>query len=218
MKYPLFLNLFVTLLLQSCVKKAQDCPVNFQIPAQTLPYSEQYQIGDTITVISEFHKEVYELNTDKRYDMEGIEWFPGLGVARIDNDSVDVNFRTKDYFDLVENSKYGLEWFTYSDGATQIDGVYNFQNDTFDIEVKIIAQSTGIYNLRFGSQLFASKQWFPGKCKRSHFQAQTTMNVGEDNHIHLLEESPNPHFNTWVLQKTDERFYAKGDFCFSVVE
>ena len=150
--------------------------------------------------------------------MTGIAWLPGLRIYRIDNDSVEVLTRTKDYFDMVGNDDYNLEWFTYSSGASQIDGEYRFARDTFDIEIKVIPNTIGIYVLIFGSQLYSSGQDFPGKCSKEDFDVTMLMNEGEDNHIHLLSESPNPYFNDWILQKPQDRFFSKGFYCFRVVE
>ncbi len=84
MKYSIILILIVAANFQSCIKKYQDCPARFQIPAQVIPYSEEYSIGDTITIFSKFNKNVYELNTERTYDMEGIKWYPATGIMRID--------------------------------------------------------------------------------------------------------------------------------------
>ncbi len=217
MKYHIISLLLVMVFSQSCRNSAK-CPFSFEIPAQLTPYSEAYQVGDTITVSSKFHKHVYDTNTDKTYDMEGIYWSPFLSVLRMDVDSLEDYPITKDYFEFFDVSNNSLKWFIYSDGASQLEGKYNYQNDTFDIQIKIVPKTNGLFYLRFASGLVKSSQDFPGKCRLTDFDVHVTMNEGSDNNIHLLHESPSPHFNEWKLAKPEDRFYQYGDFCFRVVE
>lgn len=218
MKKLIFLSILLSSLwIQSC-EKEENCPQQFQILATTTPYQETYQVGDTIKVVSKFHKLVYDKHTEKRFDMEDINWMPGLGILRLDRDSSASGYVTNKYFDFAPNETNNLRWYVYSDGSSQIDGDYHFAKDSFSLQIKLIAKATGSFYLLYGSFLYQSHQDFPGKCKRYFFDVYTTINEGRDGNIHLLEESPNPHFNDWVLQKPQERFHNAGGFCFRVID
>lgn len=43
------------------------------------------------------------------------------------------------------------------------------------------------------------------------------MNVGRENKISLLKDSPDPHWNTWALGNPGERIHFYGGYCFKVV-
>ncbi len=217
MKYSVIFISFFTLCILSCGKH-KDCPKEFQLLAQVTPYKEAYSVGDTLLIKSKIHKNLYEVNTKRTYDMETVELAPSLRVLRIDKDSFTNTSATKEHFDFVNNTGYDIEWFVFSGGSSMLDCKYNFQNDTFDLQIQLIAKSVGIYYMRYGSNLYQSHQEFPGKCKREFFDVVTVMNEGKDGNIHLFNDSPDPHFNTWVLQKPQARFYDTGGFCFRVVD
>lgn len=217
MKYILLSITTILSAFQCCTLPSQFCPREFQLQAELTPEKSEFLIGDTITINSIIDRHVFDLNTEKEYDMEGIDWSMGLGVIRLDRDSSN-RFKTQKYFDFISNQKNNLRWFTFSDGSTEIHCDYDYEDNTFSLEAKIIAKSPGVFYLIFASGLVGSTQDFPGKCSGTGFDAVTVMNDGEDNNIHLLEESPNPHFNDWILLKPQRRFHDSGGYCFRVVE
>lgn len=199
-------------------RKAENCPSRFQLLASITPYSEVYVVGDTITIQSKFSKNILEVNLNKTYDMEGVKWYPLTRIANIDTLGI-VRSHTKENFEFISNSLYNYYCFTFSsDNSSVLTGELNYQNDSFDLEVKLITQTPGLYYLGHGSTLFNDDQDFPGNCRQVGIEGYTLMNDGMDNNIHLLQESPEPHYNTWILQKPDERFHRGGGYCFRVVE
>jgi len=222
MKSIFLLYILSISLFSSCIKNSSDCPRKFIIPAEIMPYSDTYKIGDTLTITSIFDKFVFDQQTEKEYNMENINWNPLLIIHKIDTniqDSQNLQYSTNKYVDyLFEDNEYDLHWFLYSSGGASLDGQFNFVNDTFKIEIKIIPKLKGTYFLKFGSGLFMSTQEFEGKCKYTDFDVYTDMNGDKDNNIDLLKESTNPHYNDWILQKPDERFDRGGGYCYKVVE
>jgi len=60
-------------------------------------------------------------------------------------------------------------------------------------------------------------QAFDGKCKNTKYNINTWLNNGLDNNISLLKLSPDEHYNKWILQKPNERFYGNS-FAYRVIE
>jgi len=183
------------------------------------PYSETYNVGDTITISSKFHKEVYDKNTQEYYDVTGVEWGMGTGIHRIDT-MLNIQYYTQEYFSFAADSDYDYSWSYFSSGASYLAGEFNFQNDSFDLEIKLIAMHPGIFHMVHTSTLvdINNDQDFEGKCRLTGFEGHTKMNEGRDNNIHLMAESPEPHYREWILEKPEERFHKEGGYCFRVVE
>lgn len=220
MKYLILITAIISLS-SSCVKDPSKCPDKFIIPAEIIPYSDTYEIGDTILMISSFDKFVFDQQTNKKYNMENISWNPILGIHKLDTNIVDPNnIQTvmHNYVNFIPDEKYNLHFFYFSSGGSSLFGKYEFLNDTFTMEIKIIPKLKGTFFLKFGSGLVMSDQEFEGKCRHIGFDVYTDMNGDKDNNIDLLRESPNPHYNDWLLQKPEQRFDRGGGYCFRVVE
>jgi len=61
-------------------------------------------------------------------------------------------------------------------------------------------------------------QEFEGKCSNLTNDVAMNLNDGADNNINMLSSSPDPHYNDWILQKPEQRFYKFGGYCFYVKE
>ena len=61
-------------------------------------------------------------------------------------------------------------------------------------------------------------QSFDGKCSGKDIEGISNLNNGADNNIELLLDSPDPNFNSWILEKPYQRFHKFGGYCFYVVE
>jgi hypothetical protein len=215
MKNLLFL-LLLPILFQNCAPK--ECPYWFQIPASVSPYEEEYHIGDTITITSKFHKDVFELNTEEYYNMEGIIWYPGISIINLISTNQEIIPDFSSNFDFVADSTYNLYIRDLSSGSNYLFADYVFKNDTFELVIKIIPKTSGTFLLNFGNSNDDDQQDYPGKCRRTGFEAKTLMNEGLDNNIELLKLSTFEKYNTWVFEREQVRFYDSGGFCFKVVE
>ena len=222
MKYLQFLFILISYTsFQCCIKPANKCPRYFEIPVEYSPLVEEYKIGDTLTLKSIFHKEVYERQTDKRYNLEGINWDFTLNIAQVDIDSTDrveENAKTSEYIDFLaeDQEKYNLRYYNYSDGGSSLEGEYIHEKDSFKIELGLVLKKTGIFLVAGGPPIYQSKQDFPGKCKLTSFDVDVDANEGKNNNVHLLKESLHPHYNDWILKKPEERF--RGSYSYRVVE
>lgn len=182
----------------------------------------EYHVGDTITVISTFHREVLGYNSEGDevgyFDMINVSWKVSTSIYRIDSDSGESRSVISEFFDFIENPLYDYEEVQYSEGSTGLNGDYNFQNDSFRLVYKLVTLIPGTYLHEVGSSagLGGDSQSFEGKCNGG-FSAYLQINKGMDNNISFLSESPNPHYNNWMLSDLKTRFYEMGGFAFKVI-
>ncbi len=202
-----------------CVNKGAHCPIEFVVPGEVIPYRENYKLGDTILIRSKFHREVRESfwGEDVKYDLGGLDFQLRFDIFKIDLDSAE-RF-TQDYVDVLPNNDFPPSAEFYSLGIVSYWVDYHFEKDSFYAELRCIPKDTGLYVLAFATGKVLSREDFPGKCWTDPvFSVWGRLNGDRDNNIHLLKESPDPHFNTWILQKPKVRFYEGGFFAYRVTE
>jgi hypothetical protein len=214
--------ILVAINMLSCCS-TKDCPHYFQLHAEILNPKIEYTIGDTISIASNFSSLVSAITSLPRmsageYDMSGINWEPVSRIYKIDSSGLHLESKTINYVEFINNSNFNYSPFVFSSGDSWLDGDYNEEEDFFNLEIKLIAKLPGTYCLFQGSNILTSTQEFPGKCGHNGFDVEVIMNNGEDNNIDLLKESPNPHWNTRIFEKPEERFYRAGGYCFKIVE
>lgn len=220
MKYLILV--FTTLLLfHSCIK--EECKITggyyeFELTATLSPAKDTFKIGDTITFTSSFPDEVNERNTNQQYKLENFRFYPGTRITEISDSFTDPAAILE--FEILIDSSMDFHRFDYSTGEIAYIGEYNYLNNKYNLNFKLIPKSTGFYEFRFGSSLVGldDSQNFKGKCDNLKVSAVVKLNEGADNNIQMLSNSPDSHFNNWVLQKPQERFHDGGGYCFYVKE
>lgn len=214
-KFQIILILLAMLIsLGSGCEEAEDCPTLFHIPAEFIPYKKEYHIGDTIKIVSKFHRYVYELTTGKKYDFNQMDWNPNSGLSLLDT----IGFtKISDYFKIISLGNY--REYIFNEGYSTLEGQYNFQQDTYNLEITIIPKRMGnyLFNQLCGIGPGHGDVDFPGKCKKFSYDVIVEMNAGKDGNIELLKESQDSLYNYWVLLDPKARFYKRGGFCFKVV-
>jgi hypothetical protein len=224
MKAPLSIFLIIASLM-SC--NQEDCPRYFQIPATISPAKSEYHLGDTITIVSKFHRKVLAFNSNQEelryFDMQGILWEPVTIIQKTDTIGAVATSSIQKNFEFIYDPAYDYKYYNFSEGGDDIDGEYTYANDTFSLVVKLVAKRPGTFLLRQGSGILAgeSPQDYPGSCnKYDGFDVWVQMNGGIGNNIELLNESPDTHWNTWyVQQERDNKLFSRsGGYCFKVVQ
>ena len=218
MKKILFSILILYCALTACDKK--NCPTEgegyvFELPVNLSPAKDTFAIGDTITIISQFSNSVYEQKTEQNYLLEDFLFYPILEMTRID--TFPSSFSIEDFFDviLIPSSSYSLQ--TFSDNSQVLLGQYSNQGNSYIIEYQLVTKTSGLFILRQGHDLSKTpEQDFDGKCKNQGIDVVAILNGGGDNNIHMLLDSPDPHFNEWILIDPDFRFHDVGGYCFYV--
>jgi len=218
MKYSIIFPLF-SILLNSCIK--EECQINggyyeFEIPATLTPAKDTFQIGDTITIISSFSDEVYERKTDKYYKLENFRFYPELRIREISVSPA--NEAAVSNFEVLIDTATNFHRIDYSTGEVGYIGEYSYSNSRYELEYKLIPKASGFYHFSHLSVVFGlgENQSFEGKCSNLKDDAAVKLNDGADNNIELLHDSPDPHYNDWILQKPEDRFHKFGGYCFYV--
>lgn len=219
MKYISILMVFICyFLVQACIRK--DCKIpnhDFEIPATLSPAKDTFNIGDTITISSVFPNQVYDKSTEQYYKLENFRFYPEVWITKIHTVPVIENLSG---FEFIVDSVYNYNLFCYSDGSCSYYGEYNYSNQEYSLYYKIVLQSSGLYRLSQGSAIYPLGEWqdFEGKCWNVYSDVSTKLNDGIDNNVAFLNNSPDPHYNDWILQEPDYRFHRGGGYCFYVRE
>ena len=192
----------------------------FELPATLSPAKDTFRIGDTITISSEFSDEVYDRATKRKYKLENFKFFPGSEVVQID--VIDAVPQFYSFFEFYKDTQYIFNFQHFSDGGDAFRGEYKYKNNRYKLEFKICPIKKGLYLFEFSSGLgyLGENQDFDGRCPKRHarLDAYIKMNDGADNNIQMLLDSPDPHYNDWIMQKPEKRFHQFGGYCFYVKE
>ncbi|MAN04799.1 MAG: hypothetical protein CMI35_17095 [Owenweeksia sp.] len=224
----LMFSLIASVAACSC-EKGWGCDVEggyqFEIPATLSPALDTFHIGDTISIENDFSDQVYDRQTQQTYSLENFEFYPGTAIIRIDTLSkwgkASLNYALDD-FQLIIPEQYNYEIFTFGDGSKIATGEFLYANSRYSLQLKLIPQESGLFiishGIGLGSQNSDDRQEFEGKCKDVSISGIAKLNGGSDNNISFLNNSPDPHWNDWVLQKPNERYHHSGAYTFYVVE
>jgi len=209
------------MLITSCTKKECRFPgaYKFTIPVELSPIKEVYNIGDTISITSMFSDRLYEEKTDREYDLVNFKFYPAMRLREISDSIADEAGAL--YFDIAINDEFNFNQFNYSDGAIGYIGDYNYENNSYKLNYKIIPQSSGLFHFSHLTALttLGHDQEFEGKCRNVDVgDSVVELNNGASNNFHLVNESPDPHYNEWMLGNPEARFHKHGGYCFRVVE
>ncbi len=210
-------------LCSSCEFLLGDCPgapdrYLFNIPATLSPAQDTFRIGDSIHVVSMFFEEVEEVNSGRRYPLKNMGFEPVTIVVRID--SVNTGGGGLSMFDVWVEPEYDYQEFLFSSGNRALVGEYRYIDRYYQLAYTLIPKQKGVFFMRFASALDERSRWpnFPGRCKRKSINIQVTMNNRIGTNIHLLAQSPDPHYSKWRISCPDECFHRIGGYCFVVVE
>lgn len=222
MKLQLLLYLITSSVLTSCI--SEECKNTgmtyvFEVPATLSPARDTFLIGDTISIVSSFSNEVLDRETGRVYELNDFLFFPGTEIARIDQlrDDELAYLTGIDDFELIfdPGSNYGVR--TYSTGEKRLRGQYAFSENHYHLAFKLVPKTPGLYYIEQGiAPHISADQAFEGRCHRTSIYGSVNMNDGADNNIHLLNDSPEPHFSEWIPLKPQDRFYDFGGYCFYV--
>lgn len=203
-----------------------ECPRYIQIPAAFIPSKADFHVGDTVTIVSKFHrKQVQAFDSEEReigyIDGSGFNWQPATVIFRTDTtDQAGVTTVHK-YFKFIDNPEYDYGLRVVSEDLSIYEGKYNYDNDTFDLSFKFIVNKAGTYLLRQGSASGKIEDLdLSRNCSDMNIvDVWVNMNSIETypgNNIQLLAESPDPHYNTGMLANPETQFYHLGGYCFKV--
>jgi len=186
----------------------------FQIPATLSPVKETYAIGDTLTISSRFSDSVFERITNRTYSLIDYNFYPVARAGRLDSIKLDNSLE----FDFLVDPEYNFTPFTFSTGETILDGQYNYKDNEYDLEYKIILKQKGLFQVSFSSTLYFdgdNNENFAGMCPRKLLDTETQLNDGSDNNVDFLLESV-LEFIDLVHADPENRFHKFGMYNFYV--
>lgn len=224
MKLPAVL-IGLSCVFSSCNKVPDECkfegPHLLELPVTIKASSVTYSVGDSIYINSSFTANLYDRKTIQDYEAKSFRFSPlTYGYDLLDS-NLNTSHHLDEYFDLVIDKKYEYGLFKFSDGNTVLKGEYLWENNRYNIEYVLVPKKPGLFMIKHGSALLKTDhdQKFEGQCPSKGIEFATVVNGDtSNNNIHLLLESPNEHWNTWELQKPQERFHNQGGYAFRVVE
>ncbi|MDR9375251.1 MAG: hypothetical protein RI842_09885 [Schleiferiaceae bacterium] len=197
--------------LTSCEVNCNDNTYDWRLPFSVSPMKDTLLVGDTIHVVSEFGK-VWDRGNQRHYELEDYDFFPIMEITDI-GDTLEQN--PADQFDLIPTAHAG-GWLV-ENGLYVLR--YSYDDDLYRLAYLVVMKDTGRFLLSNGSQLLSNhrgRQEFDGKCRRVGATAHGALAHPDSANIQMLEDSPDPHYHDWVLQKPQQRFHEFAGFAFYV--
>ncbi len=223
MKNIVILLIPAFVLLNSCTK--EECKFDypnyvFEIPSSFSPQKETYKIGDTIIIESTFPNSVYDRSTQRNYVLKNFKFFPEFTIIKISNKISD---RAAFFmFDVIIEPQYNITYF-YGSASKVLSYYGQFLNEisSYNLKLSIVPKDTGLFVFHHSSSIDwdgigDQEQEFEGKCDKKGLKVFVNMNENNENNINLLIQSPDEHYNTWVLEKPVDRFHSLGGYAFYV--
>jgi len=216
----LFMLFAIVLSTYSCIKDDNCGPkygtYEFVLPFELSPAQSVFHIGDTITISSSIENPIYDRETKTKYQLDSFKFY--LTTTIFDMDTNLIDFQYLDHFKLLIDSSYSYFVFNYNSGASDLNCQYNYKNNTYSIQYKLIPKKTGhfFFSQWSGINYFGGNQHFSGQCDKADIDAKIYMNGRNDNNFHLMNEAENYHYKTWNKHK--EKYLDNGGYCFKVIE
>lgn len=215
-------------LLVSCGKDEEaKCDFNgahkIELPVSLHPARETYKIGDTIAVSSVFATSLFDRVTMENYELKNFRFEPLTFVANLDSiySPESAGLYGLEYFDVIIDSTYNYFRFYYSNGGQSLLGEYAMDSGFYHLRYKLVPRKAGFFLVWQASALVAEfhDQTFSGQCPNKGIDFISVLNGKDsDDNIDFLKQSPDEHWNDWVLAQAQERFYDRGSFAFRVIE
>ena len=215
MKYCIIL--FFVILFFSCGDDGPNCPGDMTLPVSIYPYKPYYNIGDTITISSKFHKLLYDQKTEKYYDASDYKFSPNIDFESID--SMYGPFegsQIKKFTNFIKSNNVNINYL-YVKGESSLVGEYSLLNDSIEIEVKLVLQKVGnfwikISSLSSGDSHLQNNYQFNCRGRLIFFNLESP----KENNIYLMEKYRSIYPNDYYLSDSINRFYNHAGYCFEV--
>jgi len=202
----------------SCIPNSR-CDFNgthdFLIPSTLTPALDTFSVGDTIFFSSIFEDRVYDRGLEEHVVLSDFKFNPLTQINRLDTTEIT---SALSFFTILIDDLYD-PGFTFAEEGPIMWSNYYYHNGTYKLEYRMIPRKKGLFLFQYGLSLNSTpNQTFEGMCRnlRGWLDSYSDLNGTADNNIEYLELSPNSHYNDWILQKPEDRFYSKGGYCFFV--
>lgn len=211
----IFFILSIFLVISACKKETINCPQDLIINGIIEPYSLTYKIGDTIKLIVDSEKMIWDKKTQKYHDLSSVKLDCLFLIYNLD-DSINTLGRVTNYVSIVTDSIFKPVLQNFSSGSQIVFSNVLFSDGRFKNKLQVILKDTGNYMLTYGPYLIDSRQRL-GDCNIGLYLS-TRLNPDKDNNIDLLKESPNEYFNTWMVSDPERFYETKSGFAYRVIK
>ncbi|MBK8153925.1 MAG: hypothetical protein IPK61_13400 [Saprospiraceae bacterium] len=214
MKY-IFISIFLINII-SCGDDGPNCPGDMTLPVSINPYKPYYNIGDTITISSKFHKLLYDQKTEKYYDASGYRFSPIIELSSLDSmygtfEGSQIQKFT--YFIMCDS--LGLDYI-YTNNKSALAGEYSLIKDSIEIEVKLVLQKVGNFWIKISSLSSVTAIYRITICLIVGVDLSFNLESPKENNIHLMEKYRSIYPNEYYLSDSINRFYNHAGYCFQV--
>ena len=212
--------LFFVILFFSCGDDGPNCPGDMTLPVSIYPYKPYYNIGDTITISSKFHKLLYDQKTEKFYNASDYRFSPIIELSALD--SANIPYRGTQFAHyaglIVDDSlKFGLSSFSRPENSSYLNGEYSIDGDSiyFDIKFKLNRKANLWLYIESGYSRNCSLQ------RNCIFNCRPGREIlfnlsSPDNNIELMRKYRFIDPNYSVLSDSITKFYNRASYCFEV--
>ena len=212
--------LFFVILFFSCGDDGPNCPGDMTLPVSIYPYKPYYNIGDTITISSKFHKLLYDQKTEKFYNASDYRFSPIIELSALD--SANIPYRGTQfahYAELIvdDSLKFGLSSFSRPENSSYLNGEYSIDGDSiyFDIKFKLNRKANLWLYIESGYSRNCSLQ------RNCMFNCRPGREIlfnlsSPDNNIELMRKYRFIDPNYSVLSDSITKFYNRASYCFEV--
>ncbi len=210
--FLLFCYLIIACTTESCDISGR---YNFKLPVSLSPELDTFRIGDTISIVSVFDHNVYEIKTGNRYQLNNWQFYPEAVVVKLD--TIQVDYNAARHFDFYADSLVNFAPFTYGNGSIRYVGQYTYADHNYSLSFHIIPQKVGLYGFDIFSLLYPhnQNQDFEGRCRNKSSEAFMEMNKGIGNNSDLIYYTQ----DTALLNELDEDLWKESaTYLFYVVD
>ena len=137
--FLIFVAVAATGIFGSCIREECQVPNGgylFEIPVTLSPAKDTFRVGDTLSIVSEFSDDVFELNTARTYKLQDFIFDPGTGINKIDEKNSVSNISDNFDFWAPEGADYNLSYLG-SEGGQYAVGQYVYENGHYRLEFKL---------------------------------------------------------------------------------
>ena len=212
--------LFILILsFSSCIFDGPNCPGDMTLPVSINPYKPYYNIGDTITISSKFHKLLYDQKTEKFYDASKYTFTPIIKLQALD--SANVPYRGSQIavfseFIPDDSLKFSILLYNNPEKSSVILGEFCLVGDSIKLEIKLKLLEKGNYWLFIGS-LTSGNSKLQGNYMDNCRGREILFNLlSPDNNIELMRKYRFIDPNYSVLSDSITKFYNRASYCFEV--
>jgi hypothetical protein len=226
MKKLLFF-IFITTFFYACPGPLENDPrcnrvwFEFSIPVDFSPSDSVLNIGDTITITSRFPNKLWDVDSSDQFVFDSIDFHTFCGINKIDTiNRTKIEYSTFKMFDiLIDEARYN-----YKKANITFSFDYEYFNDEYFVQFKLIPKYKGVYFFSFGSKTthwldFVELQEIYSEisgCVTEHWYCSLITNRGIGNNKEFLKLSPGKEFNSTIYEAWNAQNTISGVHLFKV--